>query len=102
MFTGLFKRKTASLPNASTLTLADGFTRQALCLAHLPANTVVRLVHVSDAETNLLLFRLGISVGDTLQILTASQLESPLVLRKHALECAVGYSYALHLWVEVV
>lgn len=61
----------------------------------------VLLQAIHDAETELLLLRFGVGVGDTLQVV-AKPPGGPLVLDKNGLEVALGRSYAAFIEITLL
>ncbi|MFM7468951.1 MAG: ferrous iron transport protein A [Vampirovibrionales bacterium] len=71
-----------------------------LSLPHAPLAQPLLLQDITHDETAMLLLRLGIFIGDEVNISAKLPGQGPIVLSRNGQEVALGYEYAQTVWVE--
>jgi Fe2+ transport system protein FeoA len=71
-----------------------------LSLPQAPIAKPLTLQDITHEETALLLLRLGIYVGDVINISAKLPGKGPIVLSRNGQEIALGYEYAQDVWVQ--
>jgi len=68
----------------------------ALTLSAVGANTQVRIEQITDVDTEMMMMRMGILPGDTIQVLSTIP-NGAVVIEFNGQELALGQVFAMHI-----